>query len=217
MNAMLESKGNPVAANDGLNEGLPRPAFAPGRRTMTIMDAIYSRRAVRRFTNAPVAETAIHALLYAAVQAPTLAQDSAALGFAVIGDRQVLCDLSEWTGRLYNAVEGQAMIPHRAEMNDLDFFHGGSLLMVIYDLSGEARHVPECWMAAENLMLAACGMGLGTCLIAPAVDALNGAEWKRRLAVPKAALAVAAIVLGTPEGPLPTVNRYPPEVFSWLS
>jgi nitroreductase len=213
MNAMSKPPGTSVAANDIP----PRPAFAPGRRTMTIMDAIYSRRAVQRFTAAPVPETAIHALLYAAVQAPTLAQDSAALGFSVIGDRQVLCDLSEWTGRLYNAVEGQAMIPHRAEIDNLDFFHGGSLLMVIYDLSGEARHVPECWMAAENLMLAACGMGLGTCLIASAVDALNGAEWKRRLAVPKAALAVAAIVLGTPEGPLPTVNRFPPEVFSWIS
>ncbi|MCR6659121.1 MAG: nitroreductase family protein [Asticcacaulis sp.] len=207
------SQGNRSAANDSE----PRPAFAPGRRTLTIMDAIYSRRAVRQFTGAKVPETAIHALLYAAVQAPTLAKETAALGFSIIGDRQILGELSEWTGRLYNAVEGEALLPHPAGSNDLDFFHGGGLLMVIYDLSGDERHLPECWMAAENVMLAACGMGLGTCLIAPVVAALNRPEWKIRLEAPKAALAVCAIVLGTPEGPLSAVSRFPPEVFSWLS
>lgn len=201
------------------HDNSPPAVGAPGRRTLTIMDAIYGRCVVRRFTDSKVPEAAIHALLYAAVQAPTLAQDTTALGFSVICDRQILHDLSDWTGRLYNAVEGETPRPHGADMKETGFslFHNAGTLIILYAMSDDERHLPECWMAAENLMLAACGMGLGTCLIAPVVDALNSLEWKQRLDVPRATRAVTAIVVGTPAGALPSVNRFPPEVFSWIS
>jgi nitroreductase len=196
-----------------------RATVAPGRRTLTIMDAIYGRRAVRRFNDTKVPEAAIHALLYAAVQAPTLAQDTTVLGFSVICDRQILHDLSDWTGRLYNAVEGETPRPHGPDMKETGFslFHNAGTLIILYAMSDDERHLPECWMAAENLMLAACGMGLGTCLITPVIDALNSREWKQRLEVPLATRAVTAIVIGTTAGTLPSVNRFPPEVFSWVS
>jgi nitroreductase len=212
---MSEFSSNPPAADDRP----PGPAFLPRPRTLTIMDAIYSRRAVRRFAALPVPEAAIHALLYAAVQGPTLSQSQASIGFSVIRDRKALIALSDWTGRQYNAGEEEAVSAHINDANSpsLTFFHDGGTLIILYTLLADDRHLPECWMAAENLMLAACGMGLGTCLIGPAIDALNTSHWKTRLNVYPTARAVAAIVVGKPDGDLPPVKRFPPEVFSWIS
>ncbi|HTN40629.1 MAG TPA: nitroreductase family protein [Asticcacaulis sp.] len=185
------------------------------------MDAIYGRRTVRCFSTAKVPDATIHALLYAAVQAPTLSQGAAPIGFSVITNHSMLNVLSDWTTRSCNTVEGDlpSMVADidTGDLTASGLFHGAGTLIVLYIFSSDERHVPECWMAADNIMLAACGMGLGTCLIAPALGALNTPEWKKRLDVPESAQAGAAIVVGFPVGPLPRVNRFPPEIVSWIS
>ena len=49
----------------------------------------------------------------------------------------------------------------------------------------------DCWLAAENLMLAATAKGLGTCCIGFAVGILNTEEVKRELGIPEDGAAVA--------------------------
>ena len=58
--------------------------------------------------------------------------------------------------------------------------------------------VADCWLAAENLMLAACALGLGTCCIGAAVGALNSPDTKSELAIPSDVEIVAPIVVGMP-------------------
>lgn len=43
--------------------------------------------------------------------------------------------------------------------------------------------VADCWLAAENLMLSACALGLGTCCIGSAIPALNSPEAKSELGI----------------------------------
>jgi nitroreductase len=47
------------------------------------------------------------------------------------------------------------------------------------------------WLAAENLMLAAHAMGLGTCVIGSAVPALNTPKSKAELNIPSECTAIA--------------------------
>ena len=68
--------------------------------------------------------------------------------------------------------------------------------------------VADCWLAAENLMLAACAMGLGTCCIGSAVPALNTVDAKAELGIPLDVTAVAPIIVGVPSG---SVGRSPEE------
>jgi hypothetical protein len=63
-------------------------------------------------------------------------------------------------------------------------------------------------------MLAACAMGLGTCVIGFAVSALNSSEWKAELKIPDKMSAVVPIILGVPASATPPVPRKPPEFLS---
>jgi len=56
----------------------------------------------------------------------------------------------------------------------------------------------DCWLAAENLMLAACALGLGTCCIGSAVPALNSPAIKSELGIPADVEVVAPIIVGIP-------------------
>jgi nitroreductase len=74
----------------------------------------------------------------------------------------------------------------------------------------------DCWLAAENLMLMACGLGLGTCPIGFAVPILNTPEVKRELGIPAEYEVVAPIAVGFPRGFTPPVSRRPPEIIAWM-
>jgi len=174
-----------------------RPAFLPGREPMSVMDAIYSRRAVRDFTPEDLPETALHALLYAAVQAPSVVAGDL-WGFSVIQDRAMLKALSDDTAG-----------------NGFNIFFNAGTLVTIYGDGAQAFAPAGCWLAAENLILAACGMGIGACIIGMAVEALNAPGWKARLEIPSGMTAVAPIILGMPAGANTPVHRPAPNILSW--
>jgi nitroreductase len=98
---------------------------------------------------------------------------------------------------------------------DYHVFHNAGLLIVIYGKSEGPFVVADCWLAAENLMLAACAKGLGTCVIAFALEALNTPEWKEELKIPGGFTAIAPIIVGVPAGETPPAPRKPPEILTW--
>jgi nitroreductase len=73
----------------------------------------------------------------------------------------------------------------------------------------------DCWLAAENLMLAACALGLGTCCIGSAVTVLNRPDVKSELLILHETKVVVPIVIRIPAGPTPDVPRKAPEILSW--
>lgn len=79
------------------------------------------------------------------------------------------------------------------------FYDAGTLIVICAKPMGPFA-VADCWLAAENLMLAACAMGLGTCCIGSAVPALNTVDAKAELGIPLDVTAVAPIIVGVPSG-----------------
>ena len=98
---------------------------------------------------------------------------------------------------------------------NFSIFYNADTLVVIYAKPMGAFVAADCWLAAENLMLAACAMGLGTCCIGSAVPALNEAEVKAELSVPADFTAVVPIVVGVPSGSPAAVPRREPQILSW--
>lgn len=199
-----------------LNSTLPPPS----RAAMSTMDAIHHRRAVRDYTPEVVERAVIQTLLEAAVHAPT-AMHEEPWSFAVIQDRNVLDRLSA-RAKEFVRIEANASEPRPAMhvldlLNEPDFhvFYNASTLIVICSKLPVPFAVADCWLAAENLMLAACAKGLGTCVIGFAVSALNTPEWMAELQLPAGTTAVAPIIVGVPRGVTPPVPRKPPEVIIW--
>ena len=186
--------------------------------TPNVMDAIYQRHSVRSYKPQTVSYEDIHALLKAAVQAPTAVHEEP-WAFAVIENKNTLKRLSDRAKETMNEVEHSIHVPDRHMKAHFtppeDIFYGAPALIVIYGKPMGTFVVADCWLAAENLMLAACAMGLGTCVIGLAVQALNTPEWKKELGVPDDMIAFAPIIVGVPSGETAPVHRKEPQILTW--
>ena len=187
---------------------------------MELMEAIYHRRAVRSYTSQPVEQATIMELLRAAVQAPSGLNQQPWV-FGVFQGRKRLQDFSELAKHylvqsLPPFFEAHPEIEAYAEPTR-DIFHGAGTLIVIYAVDSRNHNAQDCCLAAQNLMLAAHGLGLGTCPIAHARRWLNLPEVKTELGIAQDLIAVFSIVVGYPAGKPSDVLRREPEVVTWNS
>lgn len=186
----------------------------------SMIDAIYHRRAVRDYQPQKINQTTIHRLLEAAVQAPT-AMHEEPWSFGIIQDINLLNSLSDSAKVILRSeLQGNDSLQAKHMLDfvrqpDFHVFYNASTLIVIYSKIQGQFVVADCWLAAENLMLAAFAKGLGTCVIGFAVSALNTPEWKAKLDVPTEMTAIAPIIVGVPAGETPTVARKQPQIISW--
>lgn len=187
--------------------------------TMELSEAIYHRRSVRRFRDREVAPAAVQEIIRAAAQAPC-GLNQQPWAFVVVHGKRRLRSYSEKAKRHLVATYPTTFEPHpRAQLYETpeyDLFCGADTLIVIYAHPGGLHPTEDCCLAAENLMLAAYGLGLGTCPIAFARPWLDLPETKRLLGVPDHYQAVFPVVVGFPEGEPAPVPQRVPELVSWL-
>lgn len=185
---------------------------------MDLKEAIYSRRAVRDYTDAPLDEKAIRELIDAAIQAPS-AVNQQPWSFTVVRDKALLARISdEAKAHLLKSTPAALLSHHFQELlgnRKFDIFYHAPALIVISSLADSAWAVEDCALAAENLMLAARGEGLGTCWIGFAQGWLRTLEGKAALGLPATYLPVAPIIVGYPKSPSPPVPRKEPQV-RWI-
>ena len=196
---------------------------------LSALETIHRRRAVRNYKPDPVPEETIRRLLDAAVHAPT-AMHLEPWTFVVVQDRAVMRHVSDRA----KAVMRERSTAHREllrapgaapggrhlallENPDFNVFYDASTLIVICAKRLGEFVTADCWLAAENLMLAACAMGLGSCSVGFAIPALHTQDVKHDLGIPDGVDPVAAIIVGVPRGETPVVPRKPPEILRWIS
>jgi len=182
--------------------------------SMPVLDAIRQRRAVRAYSGKPVDEAAVRSLLEAAVQAPS-ANNLQPWSFVVIQDRKLLHDISE------EAKDALAHDPHWKSHLPLadpafDIFYGAGTLIVICSKREGFCPVGDCYLAGQNLMLAACAMDLATCPIGLSRDVLQSPAMKKRLGVPPEEQPVLPIIVGHAAASMPRTQRVQPKVHAWL-
>ncbi|HVC48735.1 MAG TPA: nitroreductase family protein [Burkholderiales bacterium] len=187
---------------------------------MSVMAAIHERRSVRSYSPYVMDQSIVRSLLAAAVRAPTAKHEEPWI-FAIVQDNSMLKRLSDLAKKLMAESESQAHVDRGAHPPDFFniehfniFYNSGTLVVICGKPLGEYV-VADCWLAAENLMLAAFSMGLGTCVIGSAVSALNRPEIKSELNIPSDVRAIAPIIIGVPEGETGLTPRKEPHICSW--
>lgn len=186
--------------------------------TVGLMDAIFHRRAVRSYRPEPVGRELIAKLLLAAVQAPST-MNQQPWGFAVLHGEKRLRAYSERAKlHLVRTYPTTFELRSRSELYEnpsYDLFHGATTVIVIYAMSGRLHPNEDCCLAAENLMLAAYSLGLGTCPVGFARPWFDLPEIKRELDVPDHYSAVFPVVVGYPAGLTAAPSREEPNVICW--
>jgi len=112
---------------------------------MDVIEAIHTRRSVRKYLDQPVPEELIERLLAAAMMAPS-ARNSQPWQFVVVTERQLLREVAR--------INPNAHMARHAPLG----------ILICGDLELEKSPgywVVDCAAAAENMLLAAHGLGLG--------------------------------------------------------
>lgn len=165
-------------------------------------------------------QTTVRNLLDAAGRAPSAVYEEP-WAFVIVQDMAALKSLSDRAKTIFAAAARRThpdQGSHRLEIPDqpdFDSFYDAGTLIIICGRSTGPFIVADCWLAAQNLMLAGCSMGLGSCVIGFAVPALNTAEIKSELGIPSEGTAIAPIIVGVPSGETPRTTRKEPAILAW--
>lgn len=162
---------------------------------MTVMEAILTRRSIRRYTGVPVSEDLLNQVLRAGCYAPS-AHNGQPWHFVVL--------------RRPEALEVLASVHPFAKMAPA----AGTAIAVCGDLRRQKTEgflVEDCSAAIENMLLAAHSLGLGAvwCGIHPVPKLVRAV--RDLLALPPAVLPVGLVVLGHPAESRSVDERFDPD------
>ena len=162
---------------------------------MDALEAIYTRRSIRKYEDKSIPEELLRTILAAAMSAPS-AGNAQPWQFVVITDKRILSQIPKVNSYAAMAKDAPLAILICGDMR-LEKFPG--------------NWVSDCAAAVENLLLAAHALGLGAVWtgVYPKKDRMEG--FRRLLNLPDNVLPHALIPLGYPAERFPREDRYKEE------
>ncbi|HUY04096.1 MAG TPA: nitroreductase family protein [Rhodocyclaceae bacterium] len=187
---------------------------------ISVMEAIYQRSSVRSYAPQKLDEATIRTLLDAAVRAPTAIHEEP-WQFAIIQDMSALKRISDRAKSFFREEVNRAHLDRGGHGLDhfaspeFNIFYNAGTLIIICGSQTTPFVTADCWLAAENLILAAYSMGLGSCVIGSAVAGINTPELKAELGIPPESSAIAPIIVGVASGETAPTPRRRAKILAW--
>ena len=159
---------------------------------MDALEALLSRRSIRKYTSEPVPDELITKILEAAMSAPSAANEQP-WHFIVIRDREVLDAIPRFH-------------PYTAMLK-----HAQVAILVCSDMRldmCDGYWVQDCSAASENILIAAHASGLGAVWtgIFPTKDRVD--NMKKLLGIPDDIIPLSLIPIGYPDESKPAAKRF---------
>lgn len=183
----------------------------------SVFETILARRSVRSYKSEAVATDVLNAILEAAIWAPT-AMHKEPWGFVIIQNKELLQTLSDRAKPLF--IEELKRNDMNADIwahADSNLFYDAGTLIIICGRTNSHLPAEDCWMAAENMMLAATAMNCGTCVIASALPAILLPDIKSTLGIPEDYTPVAPIIVGYPRAESAPSHRRAPLILNTIN
>jgi nitroreductase/NAD-dependent dihydropyrimidine dehydrogenase PreA subunit len=196
--------------------------------TALLVRLLSSRRSCRCFTDEPIERSALEDLARIGTMAPS-GTNSQRWSFTIVPDRQAMLGFGQLIGRFYRRLNRLAANPaarlisrlflkdklghyyrrYHAQVEDAlrqwaetgrdRLFHGATAAILIGTEPGASCPREDALLAAQNIALAAHTMGIGTCLIGFAVEAMRrDRSIERALGIPETEDIHAVIAMGRP-------------------
>jgi len=158
---------------------------------MDAIEAILSRRSIRRYTSQKVSDQLIKELLEAAMSAPS-ASNEQPWHFVIIDDRKILEGIPRF--HPYSSMLREAPV--------------AILVCIDLDAGTEGFLIQDGSAATENILIAAYAKGLGAVWLGiyPLKERITG--MRKLLAIPDRILPLSLISIGYPGERIPRGNRY---------
>jgi nitroreductase len=157
-----------------------------------MLDLIKARRSVRKYTQEPVTNAQVQALLEAAMAAPS-ASNRQPWEFVVVRDRDVRQQLAKthaWSGMAAGAPV---------------------VFVVLGDERRSVTWVEDASAATQNLLLAAAALGLGAVWVGIYPSLEQEAHVRRVLEIPEGKRVLCLVPVGHPAEQKPPRTQYDPD------
>jgi nitroreductase/NAD-dependent dihydropyrimidine dehydrogenase PreA subunit len=196
--------------------------------TALLVRLLYSRRSCRCFAEEPVEKAILEDLARIGTMAPS-GTNSQRWSFTIVPDRQALLGFGNLIARFYERLNRLAANPaarlvsrlflkdrlghyyrrYHAQVQEAlrqwgetgrdKLFHGAAAAILVGTEPGASCPREDALLAAQNIALAAHAMGIGSCLIGFAVEAMRrDRSIQRALGIPETEDIHAVIALGKP-------------------
>jgi nitroreductase len=201
--------------------------------TNPVIDAIKHRRSIRKFIDKPVEKTLIDEIINAGKYAPSAKNDQP-WRFIVITNKEKISHLSKDVQNEMRSIVKKRMIlrvSHKqlrnketiaflygAAMapNDVIFFNAPVLILVV--TKNREFYDESCACCAQNMMLAAHSLGLGSCWIGFAHFLDQNKKVLTDLQIPSGYHISAALIIGHPQKKpgQPPIRKPMADVINWI-
>lgn len=166
---------------------------------MDVIEAIFTRRSIRKFTKEHVPDELITDLIKAAMQAPS-AGNQQPWHFVVISNRKILDTIPSFH-------------PYA------DMLPQVSVAVVVCGDPTLEKHrgfwIEDCSAATQNLLLAAHAKGLGAVWVSLYPEMSRADGMRKLLKLPEQIIPLSLIPLGYPAEQIEHVDRYNPTRVHW--
>jgi len=158
---------------------------------------ILSRRSIRSYETKPVEPEKIEAILECAQYAPS-ARNMQPWHFSVITNRAMLDRISAENRNILLS-SGDETGRKVASDPNFDSFRGAPMAVIVSGRTDAAYAAGDCANAVENMAIAACSLGLGSCYLGSfkmCLEVPQGAELLKELQIPSGYAPLYALSIG---------------------
>lgn len=191
------------------------------RISNAVLDNIYQRRSVRNYSNKEVTDEVIKEIIRAGTYAPT-AVNKQPWRFVVVKNRQLIEEYDERARKAFLTAYKDAEHPDLGRYIQYlskpttRIFYGAPVLILVF-ASPDVINDHDCALAAENMMLAAQSLGIGSCWIGLALGLGYDEEFLKEAEVPEGHKLIAPLIFGYPANDnLKAPSRKSDVILKWI-
>jgi nitroreductase len=182
-----------------------------------VIATIKERRSIRQYDTRQISSKDLDAVLEAALFAPT-AMNQQKWHFCAVQSKAVLKRMVQITRQ--NKLDSDVpMLVRAAESTDYHTYYGAPTVVIVSGEKGARFAAFDCAAAAQNIVLAAQSLGIGSCILTSAgflFASGEGEAMQKELGIPKNYEHICSIALGYNGGEKPIAPPRNREVFSHI-
>ncbi|TQD25433.1 nitroreductase family protein [Methanolobus vulcani] len=182
-----------------------------------VIENIKSRRSVREYTDEDVSDEDIKTIIDAGIHAPS-GFDSQPWFFVVVKNREMMKRMSDHCKprllAMLDEATNDAAMEFKKELADEEFhiFYDAPVLIIVLGNNASVTADIDCSLCAENMMLAAHSMDIGSCWIGTGCFIQDNPELLEELGITPDYRVIAPIIFGYPAKEYHETEKREPEV-----
>ncbi|HIH95057.1 TPA: nitroreductase family protein [Methanosarcina acetivorans] len=167
-----------------------------------ILENIYQRRSVRNYSDKEVSDEIIKEIIRAGTYAPS-AVNKQPWRFVVVKNRQLIDKYDDLARKAFLSVYGDTDNPdligyvQYLSKPTTRILYGAPVFILVF-AAPDVIDDRDCALAAENMMLAARSLGIGSCWIGLAAGLGSDTEFLKEVGVPEGYKLIAPLIFGYP-------------------